>query len=80
MIEETDPISSFKRDIKTLATTQECFMTLKALLDKKNDVSDELSDVWNVMIELREVLLDKIVKSPIMKVAGGADALKRVVS
>lgn len=47
-----------------LLRTQHGLETLRPLIDKKDDLANTLSDVWNLLLDLRHMTLINLLKSP----------------
>jgi hypothetical protein len=63
-------MDSTRSDILMLLNTQASIMTLQGYIDKKDATANDLSDVWNTMLDLRGMLLKKIVQNPVMQAGG----------
>jgi hypothetical protein len=48
-----------------LRSNQISLAIVKEYMDKKNDDSDKLADVWNSLLDARGIILEKIVSSEV---------------
>lgn len=67
-------------DLTTLVRVQSSMVVLQTLLDKKDDAADQSADVWNSMLDLRELLIDKIIKNPTFQSGGLLECIVRRAS
>lgn len=56
-------------DLHTLLEVQRAFCILKPLMEKKDDLSNTLADVWNALLDARGCVINKILDSDVMKAA-----------
>jgi hypothetical protein len=67
--------AQLRRDLIVLVESQRSMMVLRELLDQRDEVANKVSDVWNSILDLREVLIERIVNNPLMQVGGCMEAL-----
>lgn len=61
-----DQFSALKTDMCTLLELQRSFCILQPIMDKKDDMSNALADVWNALLDARGCIIRKILDSPAM--------------
>jgi hypothetical protein len=62
-----------------LRSNQISLAIVKEYMDKKNDDSDKLADVWNSLLDARGIILEKIVTSEVFTYASGHAELLRIL-
>jgi len=70
---------SLRDELCLLKRTQESFETIIKLQDQDAYLRNQLSDVWNNLLDLRASLLHKILTHDNMKIAGCVDNIKSIV-
>lgn len=71
--------STINSDLGSLIEIQKAFAILQPIMDKKDDLSNTLSDVWNALLSSRECLINKILDTQIMSLVSFESDLRRIL-
>jgi hypothetical protein len=66
-------------DFVILKDIQRSLAIVKQIIDKRNEDSDTLTDVWNTLLDSRRIVLEKLVSSEAFTFADGHASLLQIL-